>query len=147
MNKASMTNTLGKYISGHIMLSEYVCPCCGATPYDTESPAHRELFEAYEDIRATLNRPLRITSGFRCPKHNADIGGEPLSIHLFGLALDIDAVDVGEVETLVTAVNLVAPNLRMGVYMKVGTFIHIDTGYRIVPRVLQAWRIGVRWNG
>jgi len=137
----------GKYISGHIMLSEYRCPCCAVIPYDTESPAHRELFQAYEAIRTTLNRPLRITSGFRCPKHNADIGGEPLSVHLFGLALDIDAVDVGEVETLVTAVNLVTPNLRMGVYTKKGTFIHIDTGYRIVPRVLQAWCAGTRWNG
>jgi zinc D-Ala-D-Ala carboxypeptidase len=140
-----MTN--GKYVSGHIMLSEYRCPCCGAIPYDTESLAHRELFQAYEDIRSTLKRPLRITSGFRCPKHNADIGGEPLSIHLFGLALDIDAVDIGEVETLVTAVNLVAPNLRMGVGIKTGTFIHVDTGYRIIPRVMQAWHEGARWNG
>ena len=140
-----MTN--GKYISGHIMLSEYRCPCCGAIPYDMESSGHEQLFHAYEDIRATLNRPLRITSGFRCPQHNVDIGGEPLSVHLFGLALDIDAVDIGEVETLVTAVNLVAPNLRMGIYTKKGTFIHCDTGYLIAPRVLQAWRIGARWNG
>ena len=137
----------GKYISGHIMLSEYRCPCCGAVPYDTESLGHQQLFHAYEDIRAMLNRPLRIASGYRCPKHNADIGGEPLSIHLFGLALDIDAKDIGEVEELVTVVNLVAPNLRMGVYTTRGTFVHVDTGYLIVPRVLRAWHPGARWNG
>jgi len=140
-----MTN--GKYIFGHIMLSEYRCPCCGAIPYDTESLAHQELFEAYETIRSTLNRPLRITSGFRCPKHNADIGGEPLSVHLFGLALDIDAKDIDEIYSLVTTVNLMAPNLRMGVYTKKATFCHLDTGYRIIPRVLRAWHEGARWNG
>lgn len=139
--------TPAKYISGHIMLSEYRCPCCGAIPYDTESLGHQRLFRAYEDIRATLNRPLRITSGYRCPKHNADIGGEPLSIHLFGLALDIDAKDIGEVESLVTVVNLVAPELRTGIYTKAGTFVHIDAGYRIIPRVMQAWHEGARWNG
>lgn len=140
-----MTN--GKYISGHIMLSEYRCPCCGVVPYDTESIAHRELFEAYETIRTTLNRPLRINSGYRCPKHNADIGGEPLSIHLFGLALDIDAKDVAEVDSLAATVNLISPSLRMGIYKKAATFIHIDAGYRIVPRVMQAWHSGARWNG
>ena len=136
-----------RYLFGHIMLSEYRCPCCGAIPYDTEGLGQRELFEAYEAIRSTLNRPLRITSGFRCPKHNADIGGEPFSIHLFGLALDIDAKDIGEVESLVAAVNLVVPILRMGIYTKTGTFIHCDVGYRIIPRVSSAWIEGKRWNG
>ena len=136
-----------RYLFGHILLSEYRCPCCGAIPYDEEGLGQRELFEAYEAIRSTLNRPLRITSGFRCPKHNADIGGEPFSIHLFGLALDIDAKDIGEVESLVAAVNLTAPNLRMGIYTKAETFVHIDTGYRIIPRVLRAWHPGARWNG
>jgi uncharacterized protein YcbK (DUF882 family) len=142
-----MTKLERRYLFGHIMLSEYRCPCCGAIPYDEEGLGQRELFEAYEAIRSTLNRPLRITSGFRCPKHNADIGGEPFSIHLFGLALDIDAKDIGEVESLVAAVNLTAPNLRMGIYTKAETFVHIDTGYRILPRVLRAWHAGARWNG
>jgi len=67
-----MTKLERRYLSGHIMLSEYQCPCCGAIPYDEEGLGQRELFEAYEAIRSTLNRPLRITSGFRCPKHNVD---------------------------------------------------------------------------
>ena len=141
-----MTNNPGRYIYGHIMLSEYQCPCCGAIPYDTESPGHRELFDAYEAIRTTLNRPLRINSGFRCPKHNADIKGKPFSVHLFGLALDIQTRDKDEFDSLIAAVNLMAPDLRMEI-PAVGTWVHFDTGYRIVPRVLQEWHIGARFNG
>jgi uncharacterized protein YcbK (DUF882 family) len=108
------------------------------------TPAHLELFDSFAKIREIAGRPLTINSGFRCPKHNAEIGGEPLSVHLFGLALDIDGVNLSGAEELASIVNLVIPKLRMGVYK---TFIHVDTGYHIIPRVLKEWHIEARWNG
>lgn len=35
------------------------------------------------------NKPIKITSGFRCSTHNLAEGGKKLSRHLFGFALDM----------------------------------------------------------
>ena len=38
--------------------------------------------------RAYFNKPIIITSGFRCPAHNNSVGGAPNSQHLYGRAVD-----------------------------------------------------------
>ena len=133
------------YIAPHILRSEYACRCCGRIPFDIDTPGHRELFESFAKIRETIGHSLPINSGFRCVQHNTAVHGEPLSVHLFGLALDIQAKDDAEVDELASVVNLRLPNLRLGVYHRAGTFIHIDTGYHIIPRVCREWHIGARW--
>ena len=40
-------------------------------------------------LRDTLNKSIKINSGYRSPSHNKKIGGKPKSIHLTGLAADI----------------------------------------------------------
>jgi hypothetical protein len=40
-------------------------------------------------LRATVERPLVVSSGCRCDKHNAAVGGAPLSRHTIGCAADI----------------------------------------------------------
>jgi uncharacterized protein YcbK (DUF882 family) len=42
-----------------------------------------------EELRAKLNAPIIITSGYRCEKHNRDVGGVRNSQHLYGNAADI----------------------------------------------------------
>jgi len=41
-----------------------------------------------ERVREIINEPLRITSWYRTPMHNIEIGGSPTSRHLLGLAVD-----------------------------------------------------------
>jgi uncharacterized protein YcbK (DUF882 family) len=36
-----------------------------------------------------LGRPMVLTSGYRCRKHNAAVGGAANSLHCLGLAADI----------------------------------------------------------
>ena len=47
-------------------------------------------------IRERLGVPIYINSGYRCPAHNAEVGGVPNSQHVEGTAADItyDGIDV-----------------------------------------------------
>lgn len=42
-----------------------------------------------EPIREKLGKPVKVTSGFRCPKLNSLIGGSSTSQHMEGKAADI----------------------------------------------------------
>jgi len=59
--------------------AEFACRCgCGLQQIDPE------LVKKLEAARALINRPIIITSGTRCPEHNARIGGAIRSAHLVG---------------------------------------------------------------
>lgn len=45
--------------------------------------------KALEPVRELLDAPVIISSGYRCERLNAAVGGEPDSRHLFGDAADI----------------------------------------------------------
>ena len=63
--------------------SEFECPCgCGQQSVDTE------LAEKLQLLRDKVDRPLKITSGYRCILHNAAVGGSSGSKHRYGMAAD-----------------------------------------------------------
>jgi uncharacterized protein YcbK (DUF882 family) len=69
--------------------SEFACKCgCGFCKPDGK------LLETLDVIREALGRPVVVTSGCRCPKHNENVGGEPNSNHLRGDAADIQCPGV-----------------------------------------------------
>ena len=70
-------------LSEHFQANEFACKCCGYTILDTE------LVVLLEKLRNKVGKPLKITSGYRCPAHNAKVGGAPLSRHVAGLAADV----------------------------------------------------------
>ncbi|GAA4212514.1 D-Ala-D-Ala carboxypeptidase family metallohydrolase [Actinocatenispora rupis] len=50
----------------------------------------RRLMYKLEALRVKIgNRPIHITSAFRGTQHNADVGGIPNSMHLYGAAADM----------------------------------------------------------
>lgn len=57
-------------------------------PYEVKQNL-QVLAEQLEILRQHLQKPITINSGYRSEKHNAKIGGEPNSQHLFGRAADI----------------------------------------------------------
>ena len=68
---------------------ELCCKCCGQLP-----PHIRENIEALVDnvldpAREKLGKPIIVNSGYRCPKHNAEVGGVKNSQHMKGEAADI----------------------------------------------------------
>ena len=74
----------GDQLTPHFKLDEFRCPCCSKV----DPVAALKLAEQLEPVRADIG-PVVILSSFRCPAHNAAVGGEPDSAHLCGLAADI----------------------------------------------------------
>ncbi len=75
---------------------EFKCPCCGQG-----SPAL--MLVLWLDLfRAAWGTPVKINSGFRCPAHNAEVGGAAKSRHLLGCAADIAPLsgDMGRFKAL-----------------------------------------------
>lgn len=62
---------------------ELACKCCG------QKKVSLALVERLNQARAFAGIPFIITSGYRCPKHNQEVGGVPTSAHTKGLAVDI----------------------------------------------------------
>ena len=58
------------------------------TPTDEIAANLQTLAEGLERARLVLNRPMVISSGYRCPKVNSAIGGSRGSFHMKGLAAD-----------------------------------------------------------
>ena len=138
---------MAEYVSNYVLLSEFECSHCRKLPpgLDLSHPFYSELFDSFSILRAEWGKPINITSGYRCPEHNFDVGGSLLSAHLWG-ALDCDLLP-SEVVNFADMVNDLTPDLRMGVYTVAGSFVHIDTGYIISPRVSASHRRGKRWTG
>jgi hypothetical protein len=70
-------------VSKHFDSKEFACKCCGRTKINIE------LIIALEKLRELVGRPIIITSGYRCPKHNKEVGGVEHSQHTLGNAVDI----------------------------------------------------------
>ena len=67
--------------------SEFRCKCCGKLPEGGMNP---KLIELLQSIREKLGKSISITSGYRCPKHNAELDGAAKhSQHMEGTAADI----------------------------------------------------------
>lgn len=143
---------MATYVWPYVTAEEYRCRCCGQLPpaYGCDSCVDtlRTFFDDFKAVREAWGRPINISCGYRCPAQNAAVGGEPMSAHLFGLALDCDFEFAGTVLDFAKKVEEVAPHLRMGTYTTGGkSFVHLDGAYLIHPRASLAWRRGARWEG
>lgn len=82
-----MARPLGDlYITSNFRLQELTCKCCGTL---LVNGLLGELVAALQGLRDLINpdparppKPVLITSGYRCPKHNVKVGGKPNSWHL-----------------------------------------------------------------
>lgn len=152
-----------KYISDFILYSEYECKCCHRLPpefyyngggrVDDVPYLYRELFRGFKRLRERWARPIDITSGYVCLKHQKELYKQGvksvlISVHNFGLALDLDCSTKEETESLAHLARKMCPAFRIGyqAYLYRGqTFIHIDTGYRINPSYSKKLIEGASW--
>jgi hypothetical protein len=140
------------YIAPFILRSEYACKCCGRIPLEVYGPIvemptlYYILFESFRWFREDWGKPVNITSGYRCPKHNLEIGGVEYSLHLFGGALDMQFRDDEETVRAAKAIDDSCSDLRMGVYLHGQRRLHVDVGYLVMPRMEAAWVQGERFG-
>lgn len=114
-------------ISEHFSEKEMICPCgCGKVHVD------QFLIYLLEKARKLLGRPIIITSGYRCAKHNAVVDGKPNSAHLTGKAVDIQCAFSSERFDLIrTFIGIGVTRLGIG-----GDFIHIDCDTMLPQRCI-----------
>ena len=75
-----------------------------------------------DSARGKACTPFVINSGYRCLKHNFDVGGAGNSSHTLGLAADIKCTESRERSLIISALYDVGFN-RMGIAK---TYIHVD---------------------
>lgn len=78
--------------------SEFTCKgkkCCG-----NSAPMNHLFMTELVRIRAIYGKPITVTSGFRCKKHNTSVGGTENSNHTKGLAADITATKTEDLKIL-----------------------------------------------
>ena len=76
------------------VMDEFRCRCCGSTGSPQATANSRALVEDVLDLaREKFGRPIKVNSGYRCPKHNAKVGGVPNSQHTRGEAADVTPLE------------------------------------------------------
>jgi uncharacterized protein YcbK (DUF882 family) len=87
-------------VAKYFKLSEFTCPCCNLVML------HPKLLAKLVELRNTLERPVYITSGYRCSGYNRKVGGVVNSYHCIGLAVDIKVKDINLIELLEICENI-----------------------------------------
>lgn len=82
----------------HFNRSEFACKCGGKYCNGFPVEPSRELVELLDKVRAHYGEPVRVSSGIRCTRHNANCGGATQSQHLRGTAADIRVDGVSPTE-------------------------------------------------
>lgn len=101
---------------------EFACKCgsfCDGYPAEPD----RRLIDMADQVREKLGVPCRVSSGIRCSRHNANVGGVADSRHLTGKAMDFCAD--GKTADQVLAVVRTQPELRYA-YAIDGSYVHMD---------------------
>lgn len=102
---------------------EFMCNCGGK--YCDGFPAEPVplLVRTADRVRGHFGKPAVISSGVRCPRHNANVGGVENSRHLTGRAMDFFVYGTTGAEVLAYMQSL--PEVRYA-YDIDGRFVHMD---------------------
>lgn len=126
--KEEMHMKIGKYFDEH----EFACHC---DRHGVDAEGHpildyiidKRLVDVLDRIRERLGVPITVNSGYRCPEHNAEVGGVSDSQHVLGTAADItyDGIDIDRLAEI--AEECGADGIGKYYYQD---FVHIDVrGY------------------
>ena len=97
---------------------EFACKCCGQLLYKENVTALVE--NVLDPVREQLGKPIVVNSGYRCLKHNTEVGGVKNSQHLVGQAADVTGSDLPRLKQLIIA------NGRFDQLIDYGTFLHVS---------------------
>lgn len=112
----------------HFKKEEFTCKCgCG------QNNINDEFVLLLEIARKKAGVPFSINCGFRCEKHNQEVGGVTDSAHCKGLAVDISARSDSDRFSIVSALLSVGFK-RVLLY---STFIHVDEDLTKVNPILK----------
>lgn len=103
--------------------AEFACKCgCG------KADINYILVSVLQEIRDHFDKPIKVVSGLRCAKRNAQVGGAKHSQHLLGNAADIVIDGVKPKEVAACAATLMT---GWGGIKAYPTFTHVDVRQNI----------------
>ncbi|MBR1646029.1 MAG: N-acetylmuramoyl-L-alanine amidase [Selenomonadaceae bacterium] len=116
------TPTQSGTVGSHFNASEFVCHCCGQGSVDSR------LIELLEELRAKAGKPVHVNCGYRCSKHNKEVGGVPNSQHVLGTAADITIPEIGfkRARELVESIDFDGTGFYPPLENGGAWFIHVD---------------------
>lgn len=79
---------------------EFVCRCCGELPPYAKENIEALVENVLDPLRERYGKPIVVNSGYRCAKHNKEVGGVPNSQHMKGEAADIRPADANDLTRL-----------------------------------------------
>jgi len=94
---------------------------------------HPKLLVKLIELRKILEKPVYITSGYRCSRYNQRIGGVTNSYHCIGLAADIKVKDINLIELLGYAEEIDFNGIW---FYEKKNFLHLD----VRPTKRTRWR-------
>ena len=100
---------------------EFECRCCGGLPAEAKANIEALVENVLDPARERLGMPIIVNSGYRCPKHNAEVGGVPNSQHMRGEAADL-RID-GNPEVLA---RVIVENGKWDQMIIYPTFVHVS---------------------
>ena len=117
-------------------LKEFECKCECDMPLEVYENIIK-LASQLQFLRDYTGRPITINSAYRCPEHNAKVGGSKTSQHLLGKAADItiQSLKPAEVYALIEELIDMGHMLQGGLGLY-DTFVHYDIR-----------KTKARWNG
>ena len=99
---------------------EFACKCCGQLPPLARENVKALVSEVLDPVREKLGMPIAVNSGYRCEKHNKDVGGVRNSQHLRGEAADIHCEDNERLK------QLIIENGKFDQLITYPTFLHVS---------------------
>lgn len=75
----------------HFKISEFDCRCGCQMPASVRKNIEALVANVLDPAREAFGAPVYVTSGHRCPKHNAEVDGVKNSQHIKGEASDLNA--------------------------------------------------------
>jgi len=117
-------------------LKEFECKCGCDMPLEVYENIIK-LASQLQFLRDYTGRPITINSAYRCPEHNAKVGGSKTSQHLLGKAADITIQSLKPAEVYALIEDLIdMGHMLQGGLGLYDTFVHIDIR-----------KTKARWNG
>lgn len=97
---------------------EFACRCGAGCDAPLPTPL---LLAKLDELREQYGKPIVITSGVRCPRYNAQVGGKPDSAHLTGEAADLACETSRDRRTLLHLGHALFRRMGIG-----SLFLHVD---------------------
>ena len=110
-------------------MKEFECRDGCQMPAEAQENIEALVENVLDPTRERYGRPITVNSGYRCPRHNAEVGGVAGSQHLRGEAADICPVKSEKIKVkseLERLGRLIVENGRFDQLIYYPTFVHVS---------------------